>query len=103
MRNYVADLKRDFDDPRSPVVATEFCGTSITSRGAAQERIDAALPLQPAHPLRPRATSAATCASRSTRNALQAQLSVVDDAADPSSAVRTAARSSSAGTRAQPA
>ena len=29
----VADLKSDFDDPRSPVVATEFVGTSITSQG----------------------------------------------------------------------
>jgi alkaline phosphatase D len=31
--NWVADLRRDFDDPRSPVVATEFVGTSITSTG----------------------------------------------------------------------
>src|SRR5262249_50192640 len=30
---YVADLKPDFDDPRSPVVASEICGTSITSQG----------------------------------------------------------------------
>jgi len=29
---WVADLKPDFDDPRSPVVATEFVGTSITSQ-----------------------------------------------------------------------
>jgi len=29
--NYVADLKADYDDTRSPVVASEFCGTSITS------------------------------------------------------------------------
>jgi alkaline phosphatase D len=31
--NWVADLRRDFDDPKSPVVATEFVGTSITSTG----------------------------------------------------------------------
>ena len=30
---WVCDLKPDFDDPQSPVVATEFCGTSITSQG----------------------------------------------------------------------
>ena len=30
---YVADLKPDFDDPNSPVVAAELCGTSITSYG----------------------------------------------------------------------
>ena len=31
--NWVADLKLDFDDPSSPVVGTEFVGTSITSGG----------------------------------------------------------------------
>jgi alkaline phosphatase D len=39
--NCVADLKMDFDDPKSPVVATEFCGTSITSQGPLQSRQDA--------------------------------------------------------------
>jgi alkaline phosphatase D len=29
---WVADLKPDFDDPKSPTVATEFVGTSITSQ-----------------------------------------------------------------------
>lgn len=29
--NFVSDLKLDFDDPRSPVIASEFVGTSITS------------------------------------------------------------------------
>ncbi len=38
---WVGDLKPDFDDPHSPVVATEFCGTSITSQGPPQERLDA--------------------------------------------------------------
>jgi alkaline phosphatase D len=31
--NWVADIKTDFDDPGSAVVATEFVGTSITSGG----------------------------------------------------------------------
>jgi alkaline phosphatase D len=31
--NYVADLHAHAGDPDSPVVATEFCGTSITSQG----------------------------------------------------------------------
>jgi alkaline phosphatase D len=34
---YVADLRPDFDDPRAPVVATEICGTSITSQGPTRE------------------------------------------------------------------
>jgi alkaline phosphatase D len=29
----VADLKVNFDDAKSPVIATEFVGTSITSQG----------------------------------------------------------------------
>ena len=45
--NYVADLKVDYDDAKAPVVATEFCGTSITSEGLAQIRIDAARPFNP--------------------------------------------------------
>ncbi len=39
--NWVCDLKTDFDDPRAPVVATEFCGTSITSQGPTQKQMDA--------------------------------------------------------------
>ena len=31
--NWVADIKADFNDPGSPVVATEFVGTSITTGG----------------------------------------------------------------------
>ena len=38
--HWVADLKPDFDDPGSPVVASEFCGTSISSQGASQKQTD---------------------------------------------------------------
>jgi alkaline phosphatase D len=44
---WVADLKPRFDDPRAPVVASEFVGTSITSRGMAYERGRALLPDNP--------------------------------------------------------
>ena len=37
--NWVADLKTDFDAPQSPVIATEFCGTSITSQGPSQKQV----------------------------------------------------------------
>jgi alkaline phosphatase D len=37
---WVCDLVTDFDDPRSAVVATEICGTSISSQGWPQERVD---------------------------------------------------------------
>jgi alkaline phosphatase D len=36
----VADLKIDFDDAKSPVVATEFTGTSITSQGISPKTIE---------------------------------------------------------------
>jgi alkaline phosphatase D len=39
--NYVCDLKVDFETRRSPIVATEFCGTSITSQGRPQTQTDA--------------------------------------------------------------
>ena len=37
---YVCDLKRDFDDQQAPPIATELCGTSITTRGRAQSATD---------------------------------------------------------------
>jgi alkaline phosphatase D len=37
---YVCDLKRNFEDEQAPPIATEFCGTSITSRGRAQRATD---------------------------------------------------------------
>jgi len=37
-QNYALDLKRDYDDARSPVVGTEFVGTSITSGGDGGDR-----------------------------------------------------------------
>ena len=43
----VADLKRDFDDPASPTVASEFVGTSITSQGWPQDRLERFLPDNP--------------------------------------------------------
>ncbi|WP_026909423.1 alkaline phosphatase D family protein [Patulibacter minatonensis] len=32
-QHYAADLLRDFDDPSSPIVGSELCGTSVTSGG----------------------------------------------------------------------
>jgi alkaline phosphatase D len=41
------DLKRDFSDPRSPTVATEFVGTSITSFGPPYEEFMGKMPQNP--------------------------------------------------------
>lgn len=45
--HWVCDLKPDFDRADSPVVATEFCGTSITSQSWAQARNAALVPDNP--------------------------------------------------------
>ena len=44
---FANDLRLDFDDPNSPVVATEFVGTSVTSAGPPQDLIAATLPDNP--------------------------------------------------------
>jgi alkaline phosphatase D len=43
----VSQLKLDFDDPASPVLASEFVGTSITSQAWSQERMNQYLPDNP--------------------------------------------------------
>jgi len=43
----VCQLKTDFDNPDSPVVASEFVGTSITSQAWAQDRVNQLLPDNP--------------------------------------------------------
>jgi alkaline phosphatase D len=44
---WVTDLKRDFGDPASPTVATEFVGTSVTSEGVPYDVFDGFLPENP--------------------------------------------------------
>jgi alkaline phosphatase D len=43
----VSQLKLDYDDPASPVVASEFVGTSLTSQAWAQQRMNQYLPDNP--------------------------------------------------------
>ena len=43
----VNQLKLDFDDASSPVIGSEFVGTSVTSQAWAQERLDALRPDNP--------------------------------------------------------
>jgi alkaline phosphatase D len=44
---YVSQLKTDFDDPASPVVASEFVGTSISSQHGSQDWLDKRRPANP--------------------------------------------------------
>lgn len=89
--HYVADLKMDFDDPRSPVVASEFCGTSISSQGLPQQRLDR-LPSFNPHLHWARSDQRGYVRLSIDRQALLARLQMVDDVRDPASAVGTAAR-----------
>ena len=89
--NYVCDLKRRVDDPADAVIATEFCGTSITSSGLAQDRVAAALPLNP-HIKYGRADERGYVALRLAVERLDATLRVVSDVLDPNATIATAAR-----------
>ena len=44
---WVSELKPDFEDPNSPIVACEFVGTSISSNGPPYDLVNALLPINP--------------------------------------------------------
>jgi alkaline phosphatase D len=89
--NYMCDLKRRVDDPPGAVIATEVCGTSISSAGLAQERVAAVLPLNP-HVRYARADERGYVALKAGAARVDVALRVVSDVLDPNAAVRTAAR-----------
>ena len=90
--NYVADLRVDFDDERSAVIASEFCGTSITSLpGVTQVRIDQAREYNP-HLRYARSDERGYVRFEVDARELRASLRVVERPADPDSNVVTAAR-----------
>ena len=89
--HYVADLKADYDDAQSPVIATEFCGTSISSQGMAQSRVDAARPFNP-HVHYGRADQRGYVGFTLGAKRLDASLFAVVDPKVSVSAVNTAAR-----------
>jgi alkaline phosphatase D len=89
--NYAADLKPDYDDPASPVVASEFCGTSISSLGLDQSRLETARPFNP-HVKYSRADQRGYVRLSVTPEQTQASLRVLDDGRDPASKIATTAR-----------
>jgi alkaline phosphatase D len=89
--NYVADLKEDYDDPGAAVVASEFCGTSITSLSLPQARVDAARAYNP-HIRYGRTDQRGYMHFALDAKQLAVQLRVVDDPLDPASGIATAAR-----------
>ena len=84
--NYVAELKADFDDERSAVVASEFCATSISSNGPPQFVVNNALRHNP-HLLHGRGDQRGYIALDLQPGRLSATTMVVERPADPFSAV----------------
>jgi alkaline phosphatase D len=87
----VADLKLDFDDPASPTVASEFCVTSISSRGLPQSVLDALRPLNP-HLHHARADQRGYLWLQADARELRADLMAVRQPLDANSRVDVAAR-----------
>jgi alkaline phosphatase D len=90
--HWVADLKADFDDPRAPVVASEFVGTSISSRTTmTPARVDLARRFNP-HLRHGRADRRGYVRFHLQPGRLDAELMGVADVADPASAVEVLSR-----------
>lgn len=87
----VADLRADRGALTSPVLASEFCGTSISSQGLPQARLDRALPDNP-HLHWARSDRRGMIRLRLDDRRLEAALLGVVDVADPASPVETLAR-----------
>jgi alkaline phosphatase D len=82
------DLKLDFDDPASAVVATEFVGTSISSYGPPYEMIAPSLPDNPhVHFFESRRRG--YVAIDLERPHMQVRMRTVSDAADPKADIAT--------------
>jgi alkaline phosphatase D len=88
--NLVCDLKLRFGEARSPVVATELCGTSVSSVGPPQSRMDA-IRADNSHVRYADATQRGYVLVDLTRERCVAQFRVLDDATDPDAAVSTQA------------
>jgi alkaline phosphatase D len=93
--NYVADLKPGdyaaWDDPRTPVIATEFCATSISSLGLPQDQLDQAAVFNP-HLKHARSDQRGYMRFTLDQAQLRADLRVVADGRDPQSPVSSQGR-----------
>ena len=85
---FANDLKLDFDDAKSPIVATEFVGTSISSYGPPYDPIAQALPDNPhIHFFESRRRGYVVVDLQ--RDKMQARMRAVSDAHDPKATVET--------------
>jgi len=84
------DLLLDFDDPNSAVIASEFVGTSISSRGVPYETFKAMLPENPhVKYFESRQRGYALCELRNQE--LSSRFRGLDEVRDPASGIRTLA------------
>ncbi|MBL8696730.1 MAG: alkaline phosphatase D family protein [Alphaproteobacteria bacterium] len=88
---YVADLLADFEKPRGAVIASEICGTSITSQGPGPAATDAQLAANP-HLKFANGTARGYVAMTIMPKLAEAALRVVETVKQPGAAIRTAAR-----------
>ncbi len=87
---WVADLKRDFNRSDSPAIATEFCGTSITSTPPDEDMIQTAKSEGP-HIKYATGLHRGYTVMTLTNQSLKADLRVVANHRDPDTTVRTLA------------
>jgi alkaline phosphatase D len=88
--NWVADLHRDPERPGSPVVASEFCGTSITAQGPDAKRV-AAIKAANAHIRFGEGSRRGYMLLNLMRRNLEAKLRVVDTVKRPDAGISTLA------------
>ena len=91
-QNYVSRVLADFSDPQSPVVGSEFCGTSISSASSvAQSRAQDIADLNP-HILLARSDKRGYAVADVTPTRWSTTLRVLDDVARVDSGISTLAR-----------
>ncbi|HET9471071.1 MAG TPA: alkaline phosphatase D family protein, partial [Usitatibacter sp.] len=88
--NYVADLHLDPERPETPIVATEFCGTSITSQGIRADIVKAIAGANP-HIRFAESTHRGYVVLDFARDSAQARLRVVESVKKEDSPVSTRA------------
>nr|WP_316642739.1 alkaline phosphatase D family protein [uncultured Roseateles sp.] len=84
--NYIADLKLDFNDAKAATIATEFCGTSITSHGLPNDKVQGAMAWNP-HLRYGRSDKRGYTLFDLSKQRLAAELRTVDDAMNGQSPV----------------
>lgn len=89
--NWVGHVKTDYEDPRSPAVGVEFCGTSITSRAGGAAQVAKRLAENP-HFVFADGEHRGYGVAEFTPRQLTTTLRAVDDVTRPDSGVHTLAR-----------